>query len=313
MNVTTRQLEAFLAVARLGSFTRAAEEIHMTQAGLSLLLKTFEEQVGARLFDRTTRTVRITTAGESLLPAVRLMLAEWERATAEVGRLTAAAERQLTLAATPLIASSVLPGWLGEFHRAHPGVRVLIRDVDRQGIQRGVESGEFDLGLGAFFKPVVGLERSALASFRMVRVAPRAGAGRTRRESARWSDFTGERLLCLEPDNPIQKLVDAQLRGQAVSVTRVGPLQNLQAIIAMVEAGQGVAALPGFVIPACVRFDVSARRLVEPEVPIDFFAVTRKGRIPTSLADHLIASIQRRFVEIARMANRPASARGPSA
>ena len=74
MNVTTRQLEAFLAVARLGSITRASEELFLTQAGLSLMLKSLEDQVGARLFDRTTRTVRITPAGESLLPSVRTML-----------------------------------------------------------------------------------------------------------------------------------------------------------------------------------------------------------------------------------------------
>ena len=68
MNISTRQLQAFLAIARLGSFTRAAEEMFVTQAGLSLMLKDFETQVGARLFDRTTRSVRLTPSGESLLP-----------------------------------------------------------------------------------------------------------------------------------------------------------------------------------------------------------------------------------------------------
>jgi DNA-binding transcriptional LysR family regulator len=68
MNVSTRQLQAFIAIARLGSFTRAAEEVFMTQAGLSLMLKDLEAQVGARLFDRTTRSVRLTVAGETLLP-----------------------------------------------------------------------------------------------------------------------------------------------------------------------------------------------------------------------------------------------------
>ena len=66
MNVTTRQFQAFLAVARLASFTRAAEEIFVTQAGLSLMLKDLEAQVGARLFDRTTRSVHLTAAGEAM-------------------------------------------------------------------------------------------------------------------------------------------------------------------------------------------------------------------------------------------------------
>jgi DNA-binding transcriptional LysR family regulator len=112
MNVSTRQLQAFLAVARLRSFTRAAEEIFLTQAGLSLMLKDLETQVGARLFDRTTRSVQLTPAGESLQSTVRGMMADWESATSNIGRLTAEAEQQVTLAATPLIAASILPMWL---------------------------------------------------------------------------------------------------------------------------------------------------------------------------------------------------------
>jgi DNA-binding transcriptional LysR family regulator len=303
MNVTTRQLEAFLAVARLGSITRASEELFLTQAGLSLMLKSLEDQVGARLFDRTTRTVRITPAGESLLPSVRTMLGEWERATSEVGRLAASAEQQLTLAATPLIASSVLPRWLSSFLRAQPGMRVMVRDVDREGILRGIEAAEIDIGLGAFFKPVSGIERKALASFPMMRLEARAGAKASSRKRATWSSFAGERLLTLGPDNPIQKVVDTQLRNQGVAVDRADPLENLQAIIAMVEAHHGVAALPAFVAPACARYEVKLQVLVEPSVPIDFFAVSKKGRVQTMLANRLIDALSTHFRQIAKAAN----------
>src|ERR1043165_9781038 len=109
MSISTRQLQAFLALARLGSFTRASEEIFVTRAGLSLMLKELETQVGARLFDRTTRYVRLTPPGEALLPTARRMMADWESATSNIGKLSAAAKQEVTLAATPLIASSVLP------------------------------------------------------------------------------------------------------------------------------------------------------------------------------------------------------------
>ena len=139
MNVTTRQLQAFLAVARLASFTRAAEEIFVTQAGLSLMLKDLEAQVGTRLFDRTTRSVHLTPSGEALLPVVRNMLAEWQRATSNIGRISAEAEQEVTLAATPLIATSILPRWLEEFQKEHPGVRVHVSDLDRRQILQAVE------------------------------------------------------------------------------------------------------------------------------------------------------------------------------
>ncbi|MBT2304689.1 LysR family transcriptional regulator [Variovorax paradoxus] len=306
MNISTRQLQAFLAAARLGSFTRAAEEIFVTQAGLSLMLKDLETQVGARLFDRTTRSVHLTLAGESLLPTVRSMLADWESATSSIGRLSAEAEQQLTLAATPLIAASVLPRWLRDFHQTQPGIRVQISDLDRRHILLGIEAGEIDLGLGAFFKPAAGIERQLLATFQMVRVSARSAVSNGRKSGTgprvHWSALAGDHLLTLPNDNPIQKLVDAQLRGLNAAPSRSGALQNIQAMIAMVEAGHGVATLPAFVAPACARYEVSMQTLVEPLVPIDFFVVSKKGRQKTALAARLIDALGKHFREIAKSA-----------
>ena len=310
MNISTRQLQAFLAIARLGSFTRAAEEIFVTQAGLSLMLKDFETQVGARLFDRTTRSVRLTPAGESLLPTARGMLADWDSATSNIGQLSAAADQQVALAATPLIASSVLPQWLQDFHGAQPGIRVQVSDLDRRQILQGIEAGEVDLGLGAFFKPAAGIERQLLATFPLVRVSantarPKTASPRRPGASQRvaWSALASDRLLSLPNDNPIQKLVDAQLRSVGAAPRRSGALQNIQAIIAMVEAGHGVAALPAFVAPACARYNVTVQALVEPVVPIDFFVVSKKGRQKTELASRLIDALGKHFRRIAKAVN----------
>ncbi|MBI5278256.1 MAG: LysR family transcriptional regulator [Burkholderiales bacterium] len=306
MNVTTRQLQAFLAIARLGSFTRAADEIFVTQAGLSLMLKDFEAQVGARLFDRTTRSVRLTPAGESLLPTVRRMMADWESATSNVGRLAADAEQRVSLAATPLIASSVLPRWLQAFHDAHPAVRVSISDLDRRQILLGIEAGELDVGLGAFFRPATGIDRQLLSRFDMVLVRGKAKDASARRHGfetvrkVQWSALDDRDLVVLPNDNPIQKLVDAQLRALEITTRRTAALQNIQAIIAMVEAGHGVAALPGFVVPACARYDVTVHALVEPVVPIEFFAVSMKGRLKTALVSGLVDALGAHFRELAK-------------
>lgn len=304
MNVSTRQFQAFLAVARLASFTRAAEEIFVTQAGLSLMLKDLEAQVGARLFDRTTRSVHLTPAGEALLPVVRNMVAEWQRATSNIGRLSAEAEQEVTLAATPLIAASVLPRWLEEFQKEHPGARVQVSDLDRRQILLGIEAGEIDVGLGAFFKPAVGIERQLLATFQMVRLSAKP-AGSTARKPRMlprvpWTALANDRLLPLPADNPIQKLVDGQLRTQGLTPDRQGASQNIQAIIAMVEAGHGVAALPAFVTPACARYEVAIQTLVDPLVPIDFFVVSKKGRLKTALAATLMDALRKQFREIAQ-------------
>jgi DNA-binding transcriptional LysR family regulator len=306
MNVSTRQLQAFLAIARLGSFTRAADEIFVTQAGLSLMLKDFEAQVGARLFDRTTRSVRLTPAGEALLPTARRMMADWDSATSNVGRLAAEAEQRVSLAATPLIASSVLPLWLQAFRETHPTIRVSISDLDRRNILLGIEAGELDVGLGAFFRPAAGIDRQLLARFDMVLVRGKAKGARPRKrgvEAGRevnWSVLDDQELVALPNDNPIQKLVDAQLRVLGITTRRSAALQNLQAMISMVEAGHGVAALPGFVVPACERYDVTVHTLVEPVVPVEFFAVSMKGRLKTALVSGLVEALGAHFRKLAQ-------------
>jgi DNA-binding transcriptional LysR family regulator len=306
MNVSTRQLQAFLAIARLGSFTRAAEEIFVTQAGLSLMLKDLETQVGARLFDRTTRSVRLTPAGESLLPTARRMMADWESATSNLGRLAAEAEQRVSLAATPLIAASVLPLWLQAFHDTHPGVRVSVSDLDRRQILSGIEAGELDVGLGAFFRPATGIDRQLLAHFDMVLVRSKAkdaksqGRGFETGRKVKWSALEDQELVVLPNDNPIQKLVDAQLRALEISTRRTTALQNIQSMISMVEAGHGVAALPGFVVPACARYEVTVHMLVEPAVPVEFFAVSMKGRLKTALVSGLVDALGAHFRDLAK-------------
>jgi LysR family carnitine catabolism transcriptional activator len=305
MKVSTRHLQAFLAIARLGSFTRAAEEIFVTQAGLSLMLKDLETQVGARLFNRTTRSVQLTPAGESLLPTARRMMADWESATSNLGRLAAEAEQHVSLAATPLIASSVLPLWLQAFHDTHPGVRVRVSDLDRRQILSGIEEGELDIGLGAFFKPAAGIDRQLLARFDMVLVKAKAkdtkvrGRGNEMGRKVNWLALKDQQLVVLPIDNPIQKLIDAQLRTLEISTRRTTALQNIQAMISMVEAGHGVAALPGFVVPACARYEVTVHKLVEPVVPVEFFAVSMKGRLKTTLVSGLVDALGAHFRDLA--------------
>lgn len=306
MKVSTRHLQAFLAIARLGSFTRAAEEIFVTQAGLSLMLKDLETQVGARLFNRTTRSVQLTPAGESLLPTARRMMADWESATSNLGRLVAEAEQRVSLAATPLIASSVLPLWLQAFHDTQPGVRVSVSDLDRRQILSGIEAGELDLGLGAFFKSATGIDRQLLARFDMVVIMAKPkdtkarGRGFEMGRKVKWSALEDLELVVLPNDNPIQKLVDAQLRALDISTRRISALQNIQAMISMVEAGHGVAALPGFVVPACARYEVTVHTLVEPEVPVEFFVVSMKGRLKTALIASLVNELGAHFRDLAR-------------
>ena len=282
MNLSVRQMRAFLHVARIGNFTRAAEQAHMTQAGLSTLVREMERQLGCRLFDRTTRMVELTPAGRRLLPVVERVLTELDDVTAHLGAEGDQARQTLRIAATPLVSSNLLPQVFGRFRESHPSVSLKLFDADLRDVEAMVAGGEADMGLGFFFKAAPGLDRKPVGRFQMMRVAP-AGMQEAQSSpgSVPWSALRSASLLGLPQSNPIQKVIDVHL-GAIGRAEADRPVFNFfGTLISMVEAGFGTAVMPSFALAACRRHRVRTDILVKPKVGIDFYRVTRRGTAET--------------------------------
>ncbi len=276
MNLSMRQIRAFLDVARAGNFTRAAERAHMTQAGLSILVREVERQLGARLFDRTTRAVQLTEAGRRFAAVAESVLRQLDDATAEVDALGQRARAQLRIAATPLVSAHLLPQMLARFREQQPGARIQLMDSSLQGVQELVESGAADMGLGFFFKVASGLVRRHVADFPLMRVAPAAAPPRTLGRVG-WSALRGATLITLPSDNPIQRAIDTQLHKLGVALGENLAVSFFATQISMVEAGFGQAVMPTFAVAACRRHGVQIDVLGPPQVKLGFYRVARRG------------------------------------
>ncbi|MES2184587.1 MAG: LysR family transcriptional regulator [Pseudomonadota bacterium] len=278
MNLSTRQIRAFATVARLRSFTRAAEQLHITQAGLSSMVRDTEAQLGCRLFDRTTRAVSLTPQGAAFLPIAERVLADLEDGVASLDQISSATSASLRVGATPLVASSLLPHVCATFGREHPEVRVSVEDLYRSEIQQSVQAGSLDVGYGVFLEAASGVRRLALYKAPLVLVLDAARyEALPRSDGIRWKDIAPLPLLSLPVDNPIQRLVDQHLAvvGRANEARRT--FQHLHTILAMVEARAGCALLPSFIASAACRYRVGSV-LVQPRVPIEFFEISKSGR-----------------------------------
>ncbi|MDB5953831.1 LysR family transcriptional regulator [Ramlibacter sp.] len=211
MSLTMRQLRAFVAIARLQSFTRAAEQLHITQPGLSGMVRDIEQQLDCRLFERTTRAVALTEHGRAFLPVATRVLAELDAAASSLGQLSSQGRRRLVVGATPVIASSILPQACRVFAATRPGVQVQVHDLERGQVHAGVQDGELDAG-GVFLDAASGIRRTPLLKTELLLVesAPGRGAG-----PVRWSELVAAELLALPEKNPIQKLVDSHARPGA--------------------------------------------------------------------------------------------------
>lgn len=292
MNLSMRQIRAFLYVARAGSFTRAAERAHMTQAGLSILVREVERQLGARLFDRTTRAVQLTDAGRRFALVAESVLQQLDDATAEVDALGQRSRQQLRIAATPLVSSHLLPHLLARFRAEHPTVRIQLLDSDLPGVQSMVESGAADLGLGFFFKVATGLVRRHVADFALMKVSP-APAAPTGLGRARWSSLQAMPLITLPSNNPIQRAIDTHMHKIGVARDDGASLavSFLATQISMVEAGFGHAVMPTFAVAACKRHHVGIDMLVNPQVKLGFYRVSRRGVAETEAMKAFDAAI----------------------
>jgi DNA-binding transcriptional LysR family regulator len=146
---TLRQLEYLVTIVEEGSFTRAAERLHVTQPGLSHQFRALEREAGGLLLERLPRTVRLTSAGRAMLPHARAALAEAGRATTAARRATGAAAGEMDLATLYSISHGILPAALRIWRSRHPGVRVRLfehRHADE--MAAAMAAGQADMAIG---------------------------------------------------------------------------------------------------------------------------------------------------------------------
>ncbi|MEW9554519.1 LysR substrate-binding domain-containing protein [Nonomuraea sp. NPDC050783] len=215
-----QQLRYVVAVAETSNFTRAAERCRVVQSALSHQIAALERELGARLFERTSRRVRLTPAGEAFLPAARECLEAADRARAEVAAASGEIRGRLAVGAIPTVTAVDLPAALKEFRRRHPKVRVTLVSGSSDDLVERVRRGELD---AAF----LGLPTSAVP--KAVQSRPLA---------------RGELVAVVAPDHPLagDPLLDGEaelrhLAGEPFVDFRAGHAGRVQSDEAFAAAG----------------------------------------------------------------------------
>lgn len=237
MSIKIEMLRCFRAVADHGSLADAAEVLGRTPSAVSMMLRQFEEHVGAPLFE-TGRKSRLTPLGELVRQEATRGLAHFDRTVTAIGELARAERGLVRVIATPSVAQVLMPPVLRQFLKASPGVKVDMRDTDSATIEREMRDGGADLGL-ASLGPIPGLERRRILSDRFG-VVCRADHPLTRNwDSLTWTDLTGTSFLanglCAQiRDAAFQPILEsARLR-----------VHNTASILSMVRADIGITVLP---------------------------------------------------------------------
>lgn len=264
-NVTLKQLRAFVAVADKGSFVSAATALHLSQPALSQTIMQLEEQVGNALFQRTTRSVRLTPLGMSFLPHVRHLLRQFDTVIHDVKEVATRKRGRVTIACLPSVASRLMPRVVATNERLYPGIRVIIRDMVMRNVVASVQSGEADIGIGSSIADDADLESIVIARDYFHGLVP-ITSPLARRRTLRWSDFADQPFIAMTHDNGMRDLIDAAAGEQGVTLKVVAEVSNIATLHGMLEEGIGVSALPGLVLPRNDQTFVRHRLLVDPKV-----------------------------------------------
>ena len=277
IDFTSRQLRAFLLVAQHRSFSRAAGALFITPSGLSLLIRELETQLGARLFERTTRHVALTAFGTELLTVAQRNLHELDGVMSRIGQAASETGVSLSVGGPPLLTASVLAPAIQEFRLHRPELRFQLFDSDTSSVMQKVQSGALDMGMGIFFKYLPGVRRVRLFRFSLMVIRADNG-NQSRGATTTWSALDREKLISLPPSIPLQQLVDRHLAKAGVKHQPNLTVNYLNTQIALVEAGQGVAIIPSYALPACRNRKLAMSQLINPVVPLDFSQIRLGGR-----------------------------------
>ena len=197
MNITLRQLRAFVAVARTGSFTLAAESLYISQSALSGLIKELEQTLGVRVVDRSTRRIHLSDMGRELFPLVEKILSDLDRVLTDVSERKSLKSGFVRVAAPQLMAATVLPEIIAAYNNEHPDISVKLVDSVVESIVSRVFSGEVDFGIGPERDPNSDITAESLFDGRFIAVFPRGHPLSQMREVS-WADLAAYPFISLQ-------------------------------------------------------------------------------------------------------------------
>lgn len=294
MNVTLKQLRAFVALAEKGSFTAAANQLHVTPSALSLVIKDLESTVGMRLFDRTTRQTRLAPGGRDFLPVARKLVEDFGRALEGIREFQASERGVLRIASSPIYAGSLVPELAARYGELHPGVRVHVIDALTEQVAARVASGEADLGIAP--------ERSVPAEvvqrqlFRdPVQLVCRADHPLASQEIVQWSEVIRYPFISLSPDYAMTMRSDLAHHSESLTLEPATYVTFVTTALALVKNDKGVTAQPAHAEPLAAAYGLVVRPLHGPRIERRICLLTPREREPSPSTLSFLEFLSRRF------------------
>ena len=291
LDLSLRQLEAFVQVADSGSFRRAAARLGQAQPVLSRLIGQAEQTLGARLFDRDTRRVEITPAGRELLPLAQRLLRDFDDTLGDFGAFMAGRSGRVSMVVLPSVSVAWVPRAMAAFARTHPQVNFALTEAPADTLLALLEAGRADFGISVRPAPQQRLHYRHLQDDPFVLVCRRDDP-LAARAAVPWSVFGMRDCIMSAAHSSIRQVTDAVFLRQRTPPSPVLEYPSVAAAGALVAAGLGITALPVLALQLVDMRELVAVPLVRPAMARPIGIVTRIGRTLPPATQAFMASLQ---------------------
>jgi DNA-binding transcriptional LysR family regulator len=243
LRVEIVDLETFIAVATLGSFSAAAKRLNITQPSVSSRIQRLEAALGARLLVRTTRKVELTRRGTVLQAEAERTLAGLRRLVDRFRLDATAARRRIIVAATQMVAAKMLPDVIRRHGERHPDIEVTVLDLHHGDALHAVETGDADVAVLAMERQDRRFRSRPLRTDDMVLLVP-ARHPLARPGRATLDDLAAYPLMLLEIYAGMKAHITRELARHGLTLKPAVSASNLNTLLGMLDAGMGMLLLP---------------------------------------------------------------------
>jgi DNA-binding transcriptional LysR family regulator len=286
-----RRLQVFHTVARLLSFTKAAETLHMTQPAVTFQVRQLEEYFNTRLFDRTHNRISLTDAGERVYQYADRIFELYTDMENSVREMTGEIRGALTIGASTTIAEYMLPSLLGDFGNRYPEVTIHLRVSNSDGIVTMVENNSIDLGV---VEAPVGNKNLVVEVCRMdqlVAIVP-PNHDLEGRESVEFSELLKYPFICREEGSGTREVINEymakHLKSCDTGLNVTMELGSPEAVKGAVEAGMGVSVVSRATIHKELKLNTLSAISLEPQMERPFSFVHQKQKFRLRVMEELL-------------------------
>lgn len=284
MKIDFDGVQAFVVIAELGGFSKAAEHLHVTQTALTRRVQKLEAYLELRLLDRTTRYVELTAVGRDFLPQARAIVSEMTMAVDRLKDISRNSRGSCTIACVPSMASHVLPKVMQRYKKAYPGNRIRLIDTTAFEVRDAVLHGRAEVGVGISTERHPDLLEEPLLEEPLMFFC-REEHSMSAMESVTWADMRDAELIIVSSMTATRAFIDYQLAKRGISLAGTYEVQHHATAISLVAAGIGGAILPASTLEEGARPGVRGIPLTHPVVKRTVSLMRRKNHTLSPAAE----------------------------